>query len=106
MASGITLKVSPDALTAKAGQITSEISAMERELRALESVIAASTGYWTGDASARHQKYYRETKDDMAEVIKRLKEHPVELLKMAELYEKGEARAVEIANVLPKDVIS
>ena len=41
----------------------------------------------------------------MEKVIKRLKEHPKDLLDMAGLYVKGESAASEIATALPADVI-
>ena len=41
----------------------------------------------------------------MEKVIKRLKEHPKDLLDMAGLYVKGEDAASKVAAALPADVI-
>ena len=44
-------------------------------------------------------------KDDIAEVIKRLKDHPVNLLKMAGIYTETEAVLTEVSQSLVADVI-
>ena len=39
-------------------------------------------------------------------MLKRFKEHPVDLQKMAGVYVEAEAKAAQIASALPDDVIS
>ena len=47
----------------------------------------------------------KENKADVTEILKRLKEHPTDLQKMAGVYVKAEKTATKLANALPKDVI-
>lgn len=105
MALGISIKVTPDILQNKATEISNEIGEIERAFSGMESIVNSAKGHWTGDASEMHERYFREIQPDMQEVIKRLKEHPTELLKMAGLYEKGEKATTTISAVLPDDVI-
>lgn len=105
MASGINLKVSPETLKAKSTKISTEISALESEMQGLKSIIDASMGYWEGDASNKHQNFFKEVAPDMNKVLNRLKEHPTELLKMAELYDKAEADIITKVVMLSSNVI-
>lgn len=105
MADDIILQVDPELLKRKSANITNKIGEIERAFGAIESRINATRGYWTGDSSEKYQKYFKDIKPDMEKVIKRLKEHPKDLLDMAGLYVKGESAASEIATALPADVI-
>lgn len=102
---GIVLKVNPDSLKAKAQEIEGQINRMESYWRQMSQLIQNSKGYWVGDASESHQKYKREVEEDVQKVIKRMREHPEDLLKMADLYEKTESNVVGLTQTLPDDVI-
>lgn len=105
MAVGVTLKVAPSVLKTQSGVVSSEINTLEQAWREMESVIKKTKGYWEGQASNQHLEYYNDVKDDMETIIRRLKEHPVDLLKMAGIYEESENMAQQIASSLPEDVI-
>ena len=53
-----------------------------------------------------HQSYLKEVKSDVVTILKRLKEHPTDLLSMANLYDEAEEKANELSRVLPTDIIS
>lgn len=99
------LKVTPDVLKSQAQAIKSEISSIEKQWANIETLIKRSKGYWEGEASQQHIKYYNEVKEPVKKVIKRLKEHPDDLLKMAGIYDTAEKQAASLANTLPDDVI-
>ncbi len=102
---GFQLKVKTEVLQIQASNVKNEISAIEKEWRNIETLIKRSKGYWEGDASNQHIKYYMEVKEPVNKVIKRLKEHPTDLLKMAGIYSAAEQEAAGLANVLPDEVI-
>lgn len=102
----IVLKVKPEVLKKRANDITSSINSIEKELAEIGTVVKGTKKYWEGDASNIHQKHYKTFEDDIPKVIKRLKEHPVDLLKMANLYDKTESENKQLALKLPADVIS
>lgn len=101
----IVLKVKPEVLKAKAGEISSAIAQIEKELGDIGQTIEGTKKYWEGDASNMHQKHYKTFKDDIPKVVKRLKEHPTDLLKMARLYDDTEIQNQALAKMLPIDVI-
>ena len=102
---GINLKVSPDILKAKAQEIRNEISRFEADWNQLLQIVQNTKGYWAGDASTAHQNQIKNYQDEFERIIKRLKEHPDDLLKMANIYEKSEQTAEKISQILPNDVI-
>lgn len=105
MADGVILRVDPEVLKRKSTDITNKIREIESAFGGIDSLINATRGYWTGDSSEKYQRYFKDIKPDMEKVIKRLKEHPKDLLDMAGLYVKGEDAASKVAAALPADVI-
>lgn len=101
----IQLKVSPDAMRAKAQEITDQASRIENSWNRIHDLIENSKSYWQGDASEYHRKYLKENDEDIKKMLKRLREHPEDLQKMAGIYVKAEAKAAQIASALPDDVI-
>ena len=102
---GITLKVSTSVMTAKAKEILQETNTIEKRWKQMVKLIENSKTYWEGTAGIRHRNSIKDDKEDMETIVKRLKEHPKELLNMAGVYVKAEEKAEEMALALPKDVI-
>ncbi|MDO4555391.1 MAG: WXG100 family type VII secretion target [Lachnospiraceae bacterium] len=102
---GIQLKVTPDRLKEKSQEITNQINRFESYWKQLSQLVKNSKSYWVGDASNSHQKQLSDYTTDVERIIKRLREHPEELLEMAEIYEEAEEKAQSIASALPDDVI-
>ena len=102
----ITLKVSPQQLKSKSAEIKKSIDAFEKNWNQASQLIRASKSYWAGDASNSHQKIYQECQEDVRQILRRLKEHPSDLLQMAGVYEAAEKEAQAFAGSLPSDVIS
>ena len=102
----IILKVKLEVLKKRATEIKTSISSLEKELAEIGTVVKGTKKYWEGDASNTHQKHYKTFEEDIPKIIKRLKEHPVDLLKMANLYDKTEDENKQLALKLPADIIS
>ena len=103
---GITLKVAPAELKSKAQQIQGQIGRFEAAWNNVAQIVGSSRGYWQGDAGNVHQKQIRLYQEDVEKIIRRLKEHPVDLLKMAEIYEESENKVQEKIRELSGNVIS
>lgn len=101
----IHIRVDTNVLKGKANQISNEVKKMEHDWKAIQDTIRSSKSYWQGDASNEHQKYLKEVSDDVAKILKRMKEHPVDLMKMAGVYNASESQASQLAKKLPDDVI-
>ncbi len=102
----IQLKVSPEVLRAKAQEISGQIQMIENNWRRMYDLIQNSKSYWQGEASEYHRKYLKENDEETKKLLKRLREHPIDLQKMAGVYVEAEQKAVQIASALPDDVIS
>lgn len=100
------LKVTPEQLKSKAGEIQKQINSFENSWNQITQIIQNSKGYWVGDASNAHQKAYKDCQNDVQRIIKRLKEHPQDLMEMAGVYESSEQTAVSLAQALPADIIA
>jgi WXG100 family type VII secretion target len=104
--SGFVLKVSVDTLKSKASEIQTQVNNVEKNWEKMSQIIQNSKSYWEGEASDEHQKYRTDIEDDVQVMIKRLKEHPTNLLEMAGVYEETEQEIVQLTSALPDDIIS
>ncbi len=102
---GFVLKVSPDELKTQAKNIENEIKEIQKDHDKILAAINSTKGYWTGEASQKHQSNYKNIDEDFTTVLKRLKEHPKDLLKMAGVYADANESAKEIAESLNEDVV-
>lgn len=93
----IVLRVTPEVLQQKSGEFTGIIKEIKTHLDRVESISAKTKGYWQGDAGTRDRESYASYKDDIQFIIRRLEEHPSDLLKLAGLYKETE-RAVATVN--------
>lgn len=101
----IVLKVTPEVLTRMSGDIEQQIKNIENQFKTIENDIQQTKSWWEGDASDSHIAQYNALKDGINEAVKRLKDHPTNLLKMAGLYVENESRQEAAAQSLQADVI-
>lgn len=101
----IKLKVNPEKLQGKAGEITTQISNIRKAYESMKSTVNATKGYWAGDAANQFRSYIKDIDKDMQSVLKRLGEHPEDLMKMAGIYVENEKNLSEYASSLPTNVI-
>lgn len=102
----IQLKVDADVLKTAASEIKTQVSDLRKQWQRLTSLIQKSDSYWEGEASCIHQQYIRDLDPDMETMLKRIWEHPDDLLKMANIYIETEEELTEtMKSVLQEDVI-
>ena len=102
----ITLRVTPEALKAKASEVERDIKKLQDHFNSIQDIVSRSAGYWQGMAGDKARTEFYDKKDDTCQVIARFKEHPTDLLGMAELYAVAE-KAAEYTNMaLKTDVIA
>lgn len=102
----IMLKVKPDVLRSKSAEITQSINLIEKDFQEIDKLITGTKKYWQGDASDMHIQQYQIMKEDFVTIVKRLREHPTDLEKMAGVYQEVEEAIEQMATSLPTDVIS
>lgn len=99
------IKVNTAVLNGKAQAVSKSIKNMSNCFDRLETIINRTSYYWIGEAGDAQRKMYRDQKPKIDEMMKRLKEHPADLMEIARTYESVEAEAASIATELPADVI-
>lgn len=102
----IQVKVNSAVLIEKAQSVSESITSMANYFGQLEKIVNRTSYYWTGEAGDLHRNIYQEQKTQIEEMMKRLKEHPVDLMAMAQTYDNAEAAVRSVAAELPGDIIS
>lgn len=100
------IKVNSTVLNAKAQDVSNSIKNMSTCFDELETIINRTSYYWIGEAGDMHRNIYKEQKSQIDEMMKRLKEHPVDLVTIAQTYELAESAVQSMAAELPGDIIS
>ena len=99
--SEIEIKVTPDVLEKKAQEVTTAINKMERCFDQVQNLVARTRYYWVGQAGEIH----RELVTDMEQIIKRLKDHPDNLRKIAGTYRVTESEQTEQSMAMSSNLI-
>ena len=102
----VAVKVSPEMLVTQAEEVRRLANDMKRRFEVLEDIMDSTKGYWLGEAGELHRKLYDEQKDDISQMLRRLLEHPDDLLMISGNYKAAESKNVQSALVLDADVIS
>ncbi|MBQ0028684.1 MAG: hypothetical protein KBS96_08805 [Lachnospiraceae bacterium] len=101
----VQLKVRTEVLREKSANVKTEIAKMNQYLDELETRLEGTKGYWIGEAGDLHRKLYKEQKDNVAFMMKRLAEHPEDLILIADRYDNIERENTSIGLGLPGDAI-
>ena len=100
------IKVNSAVLNSKAQTVSNSIRNMANCFEQLETIVNRTSYYWIGEAGDIHRKIYKDQKPQIDEIMKRLKEHPVDLVTIAQTYDSAESAVQSMAAELPGDIIS
>lgn len=101
----VTFKVTPEVLNSKANEVSSLIKKVRMEFDNLNTSINRTKVYWIGEAGDAHRKAYEDQKSNIDEIIRRLEEHPRDLVSIAQTYTDTELKIEEYISSLPSDLI-
>ncbi len=105
IAGEVFIKVDTAGLVSTADAVSKSIRNMRECFEQLETIISRTSHYWIGEAGDLHRKIYQGQKPQIEEMMKRLEEHPADLLTIAGVYVPTEKNAESIAESLPGDVV-
>ena len=88
----IKMNVLPNELDMKAQEATTAIFEMEQLLANVQDTVNRTEYYWNGEAAELNRKVFLEQKEDMEEILTRLKEYPATLRKVANIYREKEEK--------------
>lgn len=100
-----TFRVKPEELENKSHDFSDVICSIRGHFDQIEEVSRKTCGYWRGEAGDKDRAGYHSYQDDIAFILKRLEEHPVDLLKMAGIYRKAEQNVLSKSEKLKVDQI-
>ena len=103
--SAVTLKVSPEELTAQSERIRQYRGELQKQLAEIEEKINGSWNFWMGDGGDTMRMRYRAKRETVEEILDRFEEHVRELQEMAGVYKETEDRAAAIAGSLPAGIL-
>lgn len=101
----IVLRVTPEVLRQKAGEFTDIIKDIQQRFTRAEEIAAKTKGYWQGEAGTRDRESYASYQEDIQYIIRRLEEHPADLLTMAGIYSEAEQAIAETNAQLQTNLI-
>ena len=102
----VEIKVKDDALLSAASTLKDRISDMRSSYDKVMEIVQKTGGYWIGLAGDAHRNAFLEQQDDIDQIVRRLSEHPDDLLKIANLYVEAEKKSAEVPASLGADLIS
>ena len=101
----ITLRVKPEALRTKSAEFTRIIDDIEKRFQRIMDISGKTRGYWIGEAGDKDRQGYSSYQTDISFIMKRLREHPVDLLQQAGIYDEAERKAATRNAALKTDTI-
>ena len=101
----IQILVTPEMLEAKSGEVERKVQIVREKFAQMNDMMNRTTEYWIGEGGDKHRETYKKFESDIDEIIKRLAEHPRDLLTMAGIYRKAETTNVSTTSALASDVI-
>lgn len=102
---GIQIKVSPAQLKLEVSNMQNSIFKFEKDWNRINGIVGNMGSYWGGEAFSKNQSLKNKAENEMASRIKDIKQMPVKLLKMADLYDDTENNVIQLSNSLPGDAI-
>ena len=88
----IKMNVLPNELDMKAQEAATAIFEMEQLWANVQDTVNRTEYYWNGKAAELNRKVFLEQKEDMEEILTRLKEYPATLRKVANIYRETEEK--------------
>ena len=100
-----TISVKPEELVVKASELQRKVSSIREKFSTMTSLVEKTESYWLGEAGSFYREMYEDAIKEQESVLKRLEEHPKDLLEIAQRYSDKELHLEQLANELPGDVL-
>lgn len=80
---GNAIKVDTDVLITKANEVEEKVNNMKSRIGEIDDLVKGTSNYWIGEGGEAHRNLYVGQQEDIADILKRLSEHPVNLRTVA-----------------------
>ena len=102
----MTIRVAPEKLKSQAAAIADTITSIEEGYKKAEALALKYPAYREGAACEHNRQALSGLEEQAADVLKELREKPVRLLTMANIYEAAEHENQEAGRKLDRNIIS
>ena len=99
----IILKVQPEVLVSKAGELSNEKTAVMGFMDQAKTEVSSLTGTWISEASDEFQNRFKQVYDDIDNMLAIVSEYISDLNESANIYTTAEKAAKSAAEGLPTD---
>ena len=99
------LRVTPETLARQASEFTDIVRDIQQRFDKIATISSKTKGYWQGEAGDQDRTGYASYQDDIAFILRRLQEHPTDLLSMAGIYREAERDVASTNAALKTDQI-
>ena len=99
----IILKVQPEVLVSKAGELANEKTAIMGLMDQAKAEVTSLTGTWKSEASDEFQNRFKQIYDDIENMLAIVSEHISDLNESASIYTTAEKAAKSAAEGLPTE---
>ena len=102
----VELLVTPEQLTIASNDMSNSLNQMYNCIQDLDQIIKTSETYWRGDAGDYFRNLFLNERPAIDAAIRKLSEHPKDLIEIAGHYIDTEHILESLAEELPSDVIT
>ena len=99
------LKVTPSVLRNKAGEFESVRGSVMSLIDTMTAKVNGLSSTWQSEAYTAYKNAYAGLEDDIQRLNRMISEHVKDLNEIAELYDKADVEAQNVAGGLPRDAI-
>lgn len=97
--------VDPERMMEKSSFITGKVEILTECIAGFEDKVNDTSGYWIGEAGDLYRSMYRESKEEIGEIMERLRSHANKLYAIAQQSSENEKEVTELAESLMDQVI-
>ena len=99
------IRVDPEIMMEKSSAIEGKVRTLTECIGRFENKVNATSYYWIGEAGELYRSLYRESQDEMAEIIERISSLAGKLHGIAQQSSENEKEVTELAESLMDQVI-
>ena len=96
--SGQVLRYDTARLQSAAATLREKIQKAETSYENVMTIVKNTERYWIGEAGNEHRNVFLEERDDIDQILLRLKEHPTDLVAIAGVAEQAAEKTKEIVS--------
>lgn len=104
MAFSLVLDVTTEQVRAQSSRIESTVRQIDGLIEAMQASVEGTSGYWKGEAADLHRNELANSADELQAILQRIANYPIDIQKMAGIYEGADETSVGIVTQLQSDV--